>query len=139
MSVGRAASDQPPVSRQSAFGRKFQAIFQTEICPHGDTLDAAFGRLNPAELQEAVTRLTQTLIRRKVLYPYRLLGVYSLVVMDGMGMLVFSERHCPPCLTCARHGQTLYYHPVLEAKLVTRTGWALSLVTEFIEPWRTPR
>jgi hypothetical protein len=112
---------------------KFQALFRAETCPHGDTLDAAFSRLNPAELQEAVTRLTQTLIRRKVLYPYRLLGVYFLVVMDGTGVLVFSERHCPHCLTCTRYGQTLYYHPVLEAKLVTRTGWALSLMTEFIE------
>jgi hypothetical protein len=84
-------------------------------------------------LQEAVTGLTQTLIRRKVLYPYRLLGQYFLVVMDGTGVLVFSERHCPHCLTRTRNGQTLYYHPLLEAKLVTRNGWALSLMTEFIE------
>jgi hypothetical protein len=112
---------------------KFQALFRVETCPHGDTLDAAFSRLNPAELQEIVTGLTQTLIRRKVLYPYRLLGVYFLVVMDGTGVLVFSERHCPHCLTRTRNGQTLYYHPLLEAKLVTRNGWALSLMTEFIE------
>jgi hypothetical protein len=112
---------------------KFQALFRVETCPHGDTLDAAFSRLDPAEVQETVTSLTQTLIRRKVLYPYRLLGKYYLVVIDGTGVLVFSERHCPHCLTCTRHGQTLYYHPVLEAKLVTRTGWVLSLMTEFIE------
>jgi hypothetical protein len=112
---------------------KFQALFQVESCPHGDTLDAAFSRLNPAELQETVTNLTQTLIRRKVLYPYRLLGQYFLVVIDGTGVLVFSERHCSHCLTRTRNGQTLYYHPVLEAKLVTRGGWALSLMTEFIE------
>jgi hypothetical protein len=112
---------------------KFQALFRVETCPHGDTLNAAFSRLNPAELQAVVTGLTQTLIRRKVLYPYRLLGVHFLVVMDGTGVLVFSERHCPHCLTCTRDGQTLYYHPILEAKLVTRNGWALSLMTEFIE------
>jgi len=112
---------------------KFQALFQVENCPHGDTLDAAFSRLDPSEVQEVLTSLTETLIRRKVLYAYRLLGRYFLVVIDGTGVLVFSERHCPHCLTCTRGGQTLYYHPVLEAKLVTSNGWAFSLMTEFIE------
>ncbi len=31
------------------------------------------------------------------------------------------------------NGTTLYYHPVLEAKLVTADGFALSMMTEFIE------
>ena len=101
---------------------KFQALFRVETCPPGDTWDAAFSRLNPAEVQEVVTGLTQTLIRRKVLSPDRLLGVSFLVVGDGTGVLVFSERHCPHCLTCTRHAPTLYYHPVWEAKLVTRTA-----------------
>jgi hypothetical protein len=37
---------------------KFQALFRVETCPHGDTLDAAFSRLNSAEMQEVVTGLT---------------------------------------------------------------------------------
>ena len=32
-----------------------------------------------------------------------------------------------------QNGKTLYYHNVLEAKLVTPNGFALSLMTEFIE------
>jgi len=32
-----------------------------------------------------------------------------------------------------RNGKTLYYHPVLEAKLVTANGFAFSLATQFIE------
>ncbi len=112
---------------------KFEALFQVACCPHGDTLDATFSRLQPAELQAVVTGLTETLIRRKVLYPDRLLGHYYLVAVDGTGVLVFAERHCAHCLTCTRQGQTLYYHPVLEAKLVTPTGFAFSLLTEFIE------
>jgi len=116
-----------------ASASKFQALFQVKTCPHGDTLDAAFSRLNPAEAQAVVTSLTETLIRCKVLYPYRLLGRYFPVVMDGTGVLVFSERHCPQCFTRTHGGQTLYYHPVLEAKLVTTSGFAFSLMTEFIE------
>ena len=54
--------------------------------------------------------------------------------MDGTGVLTYHERHCDTCLTRKLStGQTLYYHPVLEAKLVTANGYALSLMTEFIE------
>jgi DDE_Tnp_1-associated len=112
---------------------KFDTLFEVAQCPHGDTLDAAFSRLQPAELQAVVTGLTETLIRRKVLYSTRLLDHYYLVAIDGTGVLVFTERHCAQCLTRTHHGQTVYYHPVLEAKLVTPTGFAFSVLTEFIE------
>ena len=36
-------------------------------------------------------------------------------------------------MTRTYKGQTLYYHPLLEAKLVTPTGFVFSLMTEFIE------
>src|SRR3972149_8606513 len=59
----------------------FETLFQVASCPHGDTLDAAFSRLNPAEVQAIVTDMTETLIRRKVLYSARLLGRYCRVVI----------------------------------------------------------
>ena len=58
------------------------------------------------------------MIRRKVPYLARRLGRYCRVVIDGTGVLVFSARHCAHCLTVTRRGQTLYYHPMLEAKKV---------------------
>lgn len=112
---------------------KFKALFGVETCPHGDTLDALFSRLEPDQAQEVVTGMAETLIRSKVLYSYRLLERYYVVVMDGTGVLTFSERHCPHCLTRTQHGQTIYYHPVLEAKVVTPVGLVVSLMTEFIE------
>lgn len=112
---------------------KYQALLGAQNCPHGDTLNYAFARVTVAEVQEAVTRMPETLIRRKVLYPHRLLDKYYLVAVDGTGMLTFSERHCAHCMTRTSHGRTLYYHPILEAKLVTPTGLAFSLMTEFIE------
>ena len=112
---------------------KYQALFDVESCPHGDTLNYLYARSDVAEVQEVVTRMTATLIRRKVLYRHRLLDQYFLVVVDGTGMLSFSERHCPYCMTRTYQGRTFYYHPVLEAKLVTPTGLVFSLMTEFIE------
>ena len=112
---------------------KYQILFGVASCPHGDTLNYLYTRSNVAEVQDAVTGMTETLIRRKVLYRHRLLDQYFLVVVDGTGMLSFSERHCPYCMTRTYQGYTFYYHPVLEAKLVTATGLAFSLMTEFIE------
>jgi len=112
---------------------KYQVLFEVENCPHGDTLNYAYARSDVAEVQQVVTGMTETLIRRKVLYRHRLLEQYFLVVMDGTGMLSFSERHCPHCMTRTCNGRTLYYHPVLEAKLVTPTGFVFSLMTEFVE------
>jgi hypothetical protein len=40
--------------------------------------------------------VVETLIRKKVLYRYRLLDRYFLIAIDGTGMLTFPERHCPP-------------------------------------------
>jgi hypothetical protein len=112
---------------------KFQALFGVESFPHGDTLEAAFGNLDADQIQTVVTTMTETLIRKKVLYSYRLLGTYFIVSIDGTGTISFNRRHCPHCLTRTRNGKTLYYHPVLETKLLTSNGFAFSLMTEFIE------
>ena len=112
---------------------KFQALFGVESFPHGDTLEATFSNLETDQMQTVVSGMTETLIRKKVLYSYRLLGIYFIVAIDGTGTIRFSRCHCPYCLTRTHNGKTLYYHPVLEAKLVTSNGFAFSLMTEFIE------
>jgi len=112
---------------------KSKAWFGTEEIPHGDTLNYAFKRVEVEEVQEVVCWMIERLIRKKVLYRWRLFGHY-MIAIDGTGMLTFRERHCEHCLTKKlRNGKTLYYHPVLEAKLVTANGFAFSLMTQFIE------
>ncbi|MCX5879223.1 MAG: transposase family protein, partial [Deltaproteobacteria bacterium] len=59
--------------------RKFQALFGVERFPHGDTLEAAFSNLETDQIQTVVTGMTETLIRKKVLYSYRLFGIYFIV------------------------------------------------------------
>ena len=112
---------------------KFEAWFEVDQVPHGDTLNYTFQRVVPAEVQEVVCRMVATLIRKKVLYRWRLYGNF-LVAVDGTGVLTFRVRHCPSCLSKKlNNGERLYYHPVLEAKLLTANGFAFSLMTEFIE------
>lgn len=112
---------------------KFKALFGVDTCPHGDTLNVAFGQADPDQVQQVVTDMVRTLIRKKVLYRYRLLDWYFVIAIDGTGRLTFPERHCPHCLTSTHHGKTTYYHPVLEAKLVLSNGFAFSIMTEFVE------
>jgi len=68
---------------------------------------------------------------------FRLLGQYYLVTFDLSGYLYLGDRasdFTEGCLTQATEdGRTLYYRPVCEAKLVTRTGLALSVGSEFVE------
>jgi len=112
---------------------KFEAWFGVENIPHGDTLNYGFKGLEADEMQEVVCRMVARLIRKKVLYRWRLFGNF-MVAVDGTGMLTFRERHCPQCLTKKlNNGETIYYHPVLEAKLVAANGFAFSIMTEFIE------
>jgi len=117
----------------SCSAAKFQALFGVAGCPHGDTLNVAFARLDPEGVQQVLTDMVDALIRAKVLYPHRLFDRYFLIAIDGTGMLTFPRRHCSHCLTLKRGDRTIYYHPVLEAKLVTATGFVFSLLTEFIE------
>jgi hypothetical protein len=113
---------------------KFEAWFGVEGIPHGDSLNYAFKQLDPNQVQEVLCGMIETLIRKKVLYPGRLLDKYFMIALDGTGVLTFHRPHCPYCLTRKLNdGTTLYYHHVLEAKLVTANGFSFSMMTEFIE------
>ncbi|MFQ6609052.1 MAG: hypothetical protein ACE5EE_11065 [Fidelibacterota bacterium] len=105
-----------------------------EKVAHPDTLEYLLEKLPPETLSHLRVKMVNRLIRMKCLEKFRLLGKYYLIAIDGTGHLVFNERHCEHCLVQKKGGKVLYYyHNVLEAKLVTANGLALSIATEFIE------
>jgi hypothetical protein len=110
------------------------ALAQTQqtTLPVWGTLRHYLVHLGPSPLAGLRTRMIRTLIRGKVLDAYRLQGAFVLAV-DGTGHLSFSRRHCAHCLTQTHGERTYYYHQVLEAKLVTWSGLALSVASEFID------
>ncbi|MFQ5486186.1 MAG: hypothetical protein ACE5DO_12755 [Desulfobacterales bacterium] len=113
---------------------KFKAIFDVADAPHGDTLNYSFKRICVEQVQEIVCRIVERLVRKKMLYAYRLFARYYLMAIDGTGILSFKDRHCDHCLTRKlKNGELIYYHPVLEAKLMTPTGFCFSVMSEFIE------
>ena len=118
----------------AAVRKKYHALFGVEDIPHGDTLNYTYQRVKVEEVQEIVCRMMEKLMGEEEIRQWRLFDTFYLIAIDGTGVLTYSERHCDYCLTRKlNNGTTLYYHPVLEAKLVTANGYALSLMTEFIE------
>jgi hypothetical protein len=99
---------------------------------HSDTLNYFLGRVPPASLPALRRKMVQRLLRMKALDHGRLMG-HFLIVIDATGQLRFNQRHCEHCLEQKHGQQTLYFHNVLEAKLVTPEGLAISLDSEFIE------
>jgi len=98
-----------------------------------DTVDAYLCKLPESALAKIPALMVQRLIRMKALDQFRLNG-HFLIAVDGSGRLVFDKRHCPHCLhRTDKNGKTIYFHPVLEAKLVAANGLAISVATEFIE------
>jgi len=105
--------------------------------PHGDTVANYLATLAVEALAALRTDLVRQLLEGRHLEKFRLLDRDYLVALDGTGCLVLGNRPTPftdGCLTqTLSNGETLYYRPVLEAKLVTRTGLVLSVETEFLE------
>lgn len=103
--------------------------------PHADASDDVLRILPPGELEILKAHLVSGLIGQKIFRKFRFLGKHHLVAVDGTGMATFKERHCEHCLTktSKKNKVTTYFHYVLEAKIVTSSGLAISLASEFIE------
>lgn len=102
------------------------------------TINEFLGRLDTRGLEKIRKGMIKTLLRRRKFEDARFLGKHWLVIFDATGLFYFSERHCPHCLKKVLHKGTkeekaIYYHHVLEAKLVLGDGLVISIGTEFIE------
>lgn len=109
-----------------------------EEMPHYDTLNYYLERLSPECLSELRKKMVTSLIRGKQFNRNRLQGKYWRIILDGTGLFYFKERHCENCLCTTRKNDDgkavkLYYHKVLEAKIVLSGNIIISLGTEFIE------
>lgn len=109
-----------------------------EFLPHYVTINEFLSRLETGELEQLRKNMIRALLRRRKFEDARFLGEYWLVIFDATGLFHFPERHCPHCLKKVMNKGTpeekeIYYHHVLEAKLVLGDGFVISIGTEFIE------
>ena len=86
--------------------------------------------MGPEEIAALRPRLIKSLHRQKQLPDALLLG-HMMMASDGTGIFSSSEFHCEQCLTQEhQNGSKTYMHNVLEVKVVTWGGLALSVMTE---------
>ena len=123
-----AASAQRPLLRNL----NLLARTQASDLMHADTFNDYLEQLDPKHLGTLPPRIVRRLERMRVLEYARLQGLY-LIAIDATGLWSWTQRHCNACLHQTQNGVTTYYHLVLEAKLITPDGMALSVCSEFLE------
>lgn len=97
-----------------------------------DTLAYYAERIAPEAIEKLLSDLTVTLIRMKALDDFRLNGFF-LVAIDGSQICTFDQPPWPGCPS--RHlpdGSVQYFSYVLDAKLVSPCGLALTLASEML-------
>jgi hypothetical protein len=105
-----------------------------ERISHPDTLSYLMKKIPPKEISRLKTKMINRLIRMKCLEQDRLLGRYYIIAIDLTGHASFGNtRHCKRCMSKELGSKHIYYHPVLEAKLISPRGMALSVDTEFVD------
>ncbi len=98
---------------------------ELEELPHYDTINNFLCNLKPIEIEKIRDYMIKELFKKRSLEGFRLLDKYWCIAVDATGLFSFSERHCEHCLKkefknkdTGEIERTLYYHNVLEAKLV---------------------
>lgn len=103
-----------------------------ETAADPDTIGNFLEKLPCKNLEQLPPVFVNHLIRIKALDDYRFRN-HFLIAIDGTGIRTYSKRHCEHCLTKkSKDGTLIYYHYILEAKLVTQNRFAFSVATEFI-------
>jgi len=97
-----------------------------------DTLAYYAEHVSVQAVEKLLAWMMRHLIRMKALDPFRLL-TYFPVAIDGSQICTFNEKPWPGCPhRQLSNGQIQYFAYVLDAKLVTPCGMALSLASEML-------
>lgn len=114
------------------FRDNYTKLFGKKL-PHMDAVDDVLRVLSVEELEQLKAALISSLIDKKVFRGMRLLGKYYCIAADATGVMTVCKGHCSHCLHKTTKNVTTYFHNLLEAKLVTANGFAISMASEWIE------
>lgn len=115
------------------FAANYERLFGRRL-PHMDTIDDVLRVMESDELERIKAELVSILIEKKVFGKTRLLGTYYRVAIDATGVMTVKAGHCAHCLKKkSKSGAIICFHNILEAKLITPNGFAISLGSEWIE------
>ena len=117
---------------------KILGLEEKDYLPHYVTINECLSKLKTEELEKIRKKMIYSIIRKKSFDEAKFQGSHWLVIVDATQLFCFKERHCQHCLTKTfnkgkEDERTIYYHTVLEAKLVLGDSLIVSIATEFIE------
>jgi len=114
------------------FKKNYKALLGLKL-PHMDTVNDVLEKLEEENLEGLRTVLVKYLLRKRVFHKYKLEGKYFTIAIDGTGVYTYKEAPYSGCpFKTSKKGKITYSQPVLEAKLVTSNGFAISIATEWI-------
>ena len=119
-------------------GNKFRdnyfKVFKLRL-PHMDTVEHFLRLLSPEELEHLKAALVSSLIEQRVLHRFKFLGKYFTVAIDGTGTNSYREndQEASRLKKTSKNGITTYMYHVVEAKLITSSGLAISLGSEWVQ------
>ena len=119
--------------KEAHFRQNYCKIFGQRL-PHLDTVDDYLRLLNDRELEDLKTTLVSALIEQKVFYRFKLLSKHYTVAIDATGTNSYTQNDelKTRLHKTSKNGKVTYYHQVLEAKLVTSSGFSISLLSEWL-------
>jgi hypothetical protein len=99
-----------------------------------DTVDVYLRQLDPNELEEIKHYMIARIIKSKMFPSQRFDNTYYMIAVDGTGLHTFSYEPFKGCpYKEHKNGKRTYTTYVLEAKLVTLSGFSVSMATQWIE------
>ncbi len=113
------------------FTSNFHKLFKADL-PHLDAVQDLFEILPPDALEKIKVDMVSRLIGNKVFYKDKIFDHY-MVAFDASGVISCDEDRFGCGLRKeSKNGKVTYLYPVLEAKMVTESGFCISLGTEWI-------
>lgn len=114
------------------FKRNYKSLLGLKL-PHMDTVNDVLEKLEEDNLDRLRMVLVKHLLKKRTLHKYRLQNKYFTIAIDGTGVYWFDKEPYPGCpYKTSKKGKVTYSQSVLEAKLITSNGFALSIATEWI-------
>jgi predicted nucleic acid-binding Zn-ribbon protein len=121
--------------RDKNVAKAYRNLFGFRL-PHMDTVDNCLRKLDPEALANLRVSMVKTLIASKVLEHGKIptkTGKSYLVAVDASGVHSSKEEMEGAVFKCSKGRSVTYLRIILEAKIITSTGFAISIASEWIQ------
>ncbi len=115
------------------FKKNYKRLFGFAM-PHGDSIQNVMALLELTQIEQLKQKMVQVLIQRKTFHGDRFRGRWYRIAVDASGVGSYDHPRDEQCLTrTSKTGKITYFHAALEARLITRNGFSVSIATEWLE------